>query len=138
MSRRRRYGLHCTADILTVLFAVAALSSLAPAARAQCSRQPVISGVDPPSGSSQTHFTVLGDNLDTPSSISVIQDLGGANILANNMNVTESSITFAVIFAVIPSNLSVALNSLATFAVDPDEESCETVSIEIFVVFIGE
>ena len=134
MSRRRRYGLHCTADILTVLFAVAALSSLAPAARAQCSRQPVISGVDPPSGSRQTHFTVLGDNLDTPSSISVTQNLGGANILASNMNVTERSITFAV---QIPSNLS-AVNSLATFAVDPDEESCETVSIEIFVVFIGE
>ena len=130
MSRRRRYGLHCTADILTVLFAVAALSSLAPAARAQCSRQPVISGVDPPSGSLQTHFTVLGDNLDTPSSISVTQDLEGVNIL----NVTERSITFAVIL----NSSARVLNSLATFAVDPDEESCETVSIEIFVVFIGE
>ena len=127
---RARFG-PFSLEFLAALFAAVSLTLRAAEAQGTCSRQPVISSVDPPSGSRQTQFTILGENLDQPATITVTQFFGGAdrNILAS-MNVTESGITFTV------SPVSPA-GDLARFTLAPDEEGCDSVTVEIFVVFIG-
>jgi hypothetical protein len=88
----------------------------------------VISDVDPPSGSRQTRFAILGDNLDQLGSITVIQLINDAEIdILGTTNVTQTRIEFTV---------NPQTSSLATITIDPDEEDCGSASVEIFVVFI--
>ena len=94
-----------------------------------CSAQPVISRVDPPSGSRNTLFAVLGESLDVSGNITVTQIFGGTeqDILVTT-NVTQTRIEFRV---------NPATRDEATITIDPVEEGCESVSVVIFLVLIG-
>ena len=81
--------------------------------------------VDPPSGSRITVFTILGENLDRISSISVTQ---GDGDLRATENITEGGI----VFTVNPSG-----SGLATVLLVPTEASCANVSVDIFLLGTG-
>lgn len=113
---------------LKIIAIAALLVARFPAAETQatCSQQPVISTVEPPSGSSQTMFEVYGDNLDVAGSIT-ITNVGG-QLGIENLNVSASRILFTV---------DDGGDGLVSFNLDPDDGDCESVSIEICLVLIG-
>ena len=123
-------GVRWSAELVLALAAASLLIFQASEAQETCSRQPTITTVNPPSGSSGTDFRVLGDNLDVASTISVIQLIDGVeNNLLSSMNVSGSVVSFTVSPLPTPG--------LATFTIDPEEESCVPASVEIYVVFLG-
>ena len=112
-----------------ILVTLVSLRILPVAEGQSCSAQPVISSVDPPSGSRQTRFAILGQNLDQPGSITVIQRINDEELdILETTNVTQTRIELTV---------NPLASSLATITIDPNEEDCGSASVEIYVVFIG-
>ena len=113
---------------LKIIAIAALLAARFPAAESQatCSQQPVISTVEPPSGSRQTMFEVYGDNLDA-GTISITD--AGVELSIPTLNVSASRI----LFTVEPPESNGPVN----FNLDPDDGDCESVSIEIYLVSIG-
>ena len=116
--------------LVHILAALCVASLLIRPMNAQCSadQQPIITDVDPPSGSRVTVFVATGVNLDVNATITAIHN--GIDIITDG---TLSIINNGTItFTLNPSN-----TMPVTFTIDPDQEGCETASFELSVVVIG-
>lgn len=130
----RRRGNLCPHYFLlqTVVFSI--ISLLIPVAKAQdnssfCSadQQPVITSVNPPSGSDQTTYAVSGENLNETRSILVIRE--GTDILQAVMDDTAEGFSFEVSM----------VNSAApaTLILVPEQDGCINATVELYILPIG-
>ena len=115
--------------VLATLYAASLLRPTGAQTTCGAGQQPLITAADPPSGSRQTQFTILGENLDVDGTITALQ--GDSNILVETtLNVSAKEIMFMLNPLPIPS-------SLVTFLIDPEDEGCESASVELYVLLLG-
>ena len=88
---------------------------------------PSITNVRPPSGSRRTEYTIFGENLDQPSTISVIQD---ENDILGTLNITASAIVFTL-------NEAEVRTDPATVLLVPEQGGCSDVSVELYILRQG-
>lgn len=92
-------------------------------------QQPVVTSVSPPSGTTQTEYTISGENLNQTRNISLTQD--SENILGAVTVTNASEISFTV------DGDADVITAAATLLLVPDQEGCANVSVELFIVRRG-
>lgn len=136
MTSKARRGLPFLALNLALAFCLLVLCTVQHAS-AQCGSavdQPLVSSLDPPSGTTGvdetlgTTYTMTGERLDRVATIDVTYETrfsGEVNIALANVDQEPTRITFNL------QQTSLSRNALATMVLQPDNTDCSSVTLEV-------